>query len=275
MHAQRLTRSANKLSVRDLPLYNYNQRQLHEITATQVMESAAKIQPANNFHFNGKSWEPNEYKGFAVVSMLNNNPGNEELTPLLTDIQRELQENLRPINSFYMLPSDSFHQTVANTLSADRFKENILNTGLEKHYPAMVNNAFNNVATFRQSTPVKMRLVGLSIFGTAIGVLGTFENDADYNRVVDFRSSFYEDQQLASVDVKMTRPFIGHITLAYAEQKLNKNQREHLANTVNEINTQIFSKRRYFLISNTELRRYEHLAEFRSEPNYPVYHFTF
>ena len=120
-----------------------------------------------------------------------------------------------------------------------------------------------------------MRLVGLSVFGTAIGVLGTFENDADYSRIVDFRSSFYEDQQLTSVDVKMTRPFIGHITLAYAEKKLNKNQREHLANTINEINTQVFSKRRYFLIPNTGLRRYEHLAEFKNAPEYPVYQFTY
>ena len=275
MYARKLHSLANKLSVRDLTFYNYNERQLREVSAANVMDSAMKVQPAGNFQFDGEIWMPSEYKGFAVVSMLNSNPGNEELASVLTDVQKELDENLRPINSFYMLPPDSFHQTVANTLSADRFKENILNTGLEKHYPAMVNNAFNNVATIKQNTPIRMRLIGLSVFGTAIGVLGTFENDADYSRIVDFRSSFYEDQQLTSVDVKMTRPFIGHITLAYAEQKLNKNQREHLANTINEINTQVFSKRRYFLIYNTGLRRYEHLAEFKNAPEYPVYQFTY
>jgi 2'-5' RNA ligase len=173
-----------------------------------------------------------------------------------------------------MLPAASFHQTVANTLSAERFKQNILRAGIEQSYPAIVKNAFNNTWVNKQPNPICMKLVGLSVFGTAISVLGTFENKADYNRIINFRAGFYEDEQLAGLDVKMTRPFIGHITLAYAEQKLNKNQRDHLANTINDINEQVFSKKHYFVISNTGLRRYEHLAEFQNAGNYPVYQFT-
>jgi len=274
MYAQKITQLANMSKMRDLAMHNYNQRQLHEVSDERVDEAAMKIQPAGNFYFNGKTWVPNEYMGFAVVSMLNNNPGNEDLTALLTEVQRELQDNLRPMDSFYMLPPESFHQTVANTLSADRFKANILDADLENQYPAMVQNAFDNISTYKQPSPIKMRLVGLSIFGTAIGVLGTFESDTDYGRILDFRSDFYENEQLAGLDVKMTRPFIGHITLAYAEQKLNRNQREHMANTIKEINAYIFSRKRYFLISNTGLRRYDHLADFKVAPNYPVYQFT-
>jgi hypothetical protein len=74
----------------------------------------------------------------------------------------------------------------------------------------------------------------------------------------------------------MTRPFIGHITLGYIEQKLNKNQKGHLATIINEINEGVRSniKKNYFLISNTGLRRYDHLAEFCNADNYPVYQFT-
>lgn len=260
--------------VRDLPIHTYNQKQLSEATPTQVELAAAVIQPAGNFLYDNKNWEPNAYPGYTVVAMVNNNPGNEDLSPLLVHIQNELAYNLQPVNGFYMLPADSFHQTIANTLSAERFKNNVLFAGLDDAYPRYVDQAFKNTYVTRQTSPIRMRLIGLSVFGTAIGVLGVFEKDADYKRITDFRSGFYEDAQLNQLDVKMTRPFIGHITLAYAEQKLNKNQRSHLANTINDLNDQLFAKKHYFLISQTELRRYEHLAEFKTAADYPVYHFT-
>ena len=67
----------------------------------------------------------------------------------------------------------------------------------------------------------------------------------------------------------MTRPFIGHITLAYVEHGLNKNQKDQLATVLNEINETMAEERNYFNISNTGLRRYHHLAEFKKQPNYP------
>lgn len=271
MPAQKIGQPAK---VRDWAMYPYVQRQFYELNAERIKDASQKIQPAGNFHFNGCEWLPNEYKGYAVVSMLSDNPGNETLVPLLTSIQRELQDNLQPLNSFYMLPPASFHQTVANTLSADRFKANILYAGLEEVYPGMIKSAFDQTIVTRQPHPIRMRLAGLSVFGTSIGVLGTFENEADYNRILAFRAGLYEDHQLSKLDVKMTRPFVGHITLAYAEHRLNKNQREHLANTINEINESVFSKKHYFVISHTGLRKYDHLAEFQNADDFPVYQFT-
>jgi hypothetical protein len=274
MDGRGISRDMNIGRMRDLPVHSYNQKQLNEVAPTQVKFSANAVQPTDYFIYKGKSWEPNAYPGYAVISMVNNNPGNDELTPLLINIQNELHYNLQPLNAFYMLPAASFHQTVANTLSADRFIENVLAAGLDKDYPAYIDRAFQHTHITRQLQPIRMRLIGLAVFGTAIGVLGTFDSDADYKRITDFRSGFYEDAQLNNLDVKMTRPFIGHITLGYAAQKLNKNQREHLANTINEINEQVFSKKHYFNISQAELRRYDHLAEFKTEANYPVYPFT-
>jgi len=114
-------------------------------------------------------------------------------------------------------------------------------------------------------------MAGLSIFGTAIGILGVFENADDYNRILSFRTNFYNDEQLAQLDVKMTRPFIGHITLTYIEQNLNKNQKDHLADVINELNETLTEEENYFYISCTGLRSYHHLAEFIKKDNYPVH----
>ncbi len=276
MYANEAKMVSNEVRVRELAFHAYNQRQNFEVSAERVLECATKAKPAGNFSFNGRNWVPNEYMGYAVVSMLNANPGNEQLLAYLTGIQASLDENLQPVNGFYMLPPESFHQTVANTLSDGRFKTNVLNAGIEAEYPDMVKQAFDKISVNRLQNPIKMRAAGLSVFGTAIGMLFTFDNEADYNRILRFRAGLYDDEKLAGLDVKMTRPFIGHITLAYIEQKLNKNQKEHLATIINEINEDVRSnaKKNYFLISNTGLRRYDHLAEFCNADNYPVYQFT-
>lgn len=255
----------------DMSFEDYNRRQLYEISPQRNIERALNTKPAGNFIHNGSEWLPQEYEGFAVVSMLSEHAENEFLEARLIAIQQELQYNLSPRNGFYMLPPESFHQTVANTLSADRFKNNILNAGLEDAYPSLVAKAFANIPATDNTQPIRMKMEGISIFGTAIGILGIFENEDDYNRIINFRSAFYSDCQLAQLDVRMTRPFIGHITLAYIEQPLNKNQKDHLAEVINDLNNSLAEEENYFSISTTGLRRYHHLAEFIEQDNYSVY----
>jgi hypothetical protein len=257
--------------VSDMSFADYDKRQLFEISVDRNKQRALGAKPAGNFCYHDNSWHPQEYEGFAIVSMLSDNEGNEPLTARLVQIQQELQYNLPPQSAFYYLPSQSFHQTVANTLSADRFKNNILYAGLEEAYPGMVKNAFNHIPVAEGLEPIKMKMVGLSIFGTAIGILGIFENEDHYNRIANFRTGFYADEQLAGLYVKMTRPFIGHITLAYIENSLNINQKKHMPGVISEINQALSQEENYFNISNTGLRRYHHLAEFIKQDNYPVY----
>jgi len=260
-----------KTGVSDLSFKDYNKRQLFEISAERNKERVLKTKPAGNFYYHNNAWTPLKYEGFAVVSMLNENERNEPLQARLIEIQNELHYNLSPVYAFYQLPSGSFHQTIANTLSADRFKEHILNAGLLEDYPEIVAAAFEHIRAEENDHPIRMKMVGLSVFGTAIGMLGVIENEDHYNRIIDFRSGFYGNEALAQLDVRLTRPFIGHITLSYIEHSLNKNQKEHLAEVINEINESLSAGENYFYISRAGLRRYHHLAEFTRQDNYPVY----
>lgn len=253
----------------DLSFVDYNDRQCHEVSPERNRERALAAKPSGNFVYHDFAWQPQEYEGFAVVSMLNNNAGNEDLLARLVAIQEELKYNLQPTCGFYQLPAESFHQTIANTLSADRFKQHILNAGLEGAYPGIVERAFEQITPSETDSRLSMRMIGLSIFGTAIGMLGAFENKEDYNRVTRFRAGFYGNAELAALDIRMTRPFIGHITLSYVEHGLNKNQKDQLAIVVNEINESIAGEKLYFNIANTGLRRYHHLAAFLNQDNYP------
>jgi len=257
--------------ISDMPFDEYNSRQLYEMSAERNRERAMNAKPAGNFIYNGDSWIHQKYEGFAVVSMLNDNIENEALAARLIEIQKELQYNLQPAYAFYRLPAESFHQTVANTLSTNRFNEYIVEAGLLDAYPAIIGSAFDQIPVVENEEPIRMKMAGLSIFGTAIGILGIFENEEDYERIIRFRSDFYNNDRLAQLTVKMTRPFIGHITLAYVEHFLNKNQKDHLAVVISEINEVLASEENYFTIADTGLRRYHHLAEFIKKDNYPTH----
>jgi len=245
-----LTTTENPV-ISDMSFADYNKRQLYEVSADRNKERAFNVKPAGNFLYTGATWVPQQYEGFAIVSMLNDNNENEALAARLTEIQTELQYNLSPAYAFYQLPSESFHQTVANTLSADRFKKNIIDAGLEAVYPSIVGGAFENIPEHDNQGPLMMKMAGLSVFGTAIGLLGVLENEDDYSRITRFRSGFYGDP-------KLTHP-------------LNKNQKEHLASVVTEINEALSREENYFNIAKTGLRRYQHLAEFINQDNYPTY----
>lgn len=262
-----------KINNKDLSITDYQKRQWQEIASSRIEHCAFEVQQAGNFRHMAGSWLPNEYTGFAVVSMVEGNPSNSLLPFQLKQIQLELEERLSGTDSYYMLPPASFHQTLANTLSNERFKQKIVAPGIESSYPHIVEQAFGKIPPVAGES-IKMKLIGLSIFSNALGILGTFEQEEDYTRILHFRSHFYNDLQLSNLDVRMTRPFIGHVTLAYVERELDYDDRLRLAKVVREINERLYHGPLYFHIDQAELRRYQHLAEFKKQNHFPVFRFN-
>ncbi len=257
----------------DYPFDVYEKHQWFEINPLRIIEKSEQTKRGNKFLYNpvSSAWESIEYKGYAIVSMLNENAGNELAIRTIYNLQSKLLESLDNELFFYPLPEESFHQTIANTHSSDRFERYIAQTGKETQYPKMVAEVFKN-ATEISTEPLKMNLIGLSVFDTSIGILGVFANEYDYNRILHFRNLFYEHDLMKQMEIKMTRPFIGHITLGYIENRLNHLEAKLLANCVNEINETLTNKALDVNIGFTGLRKYEHLAVFNREPNFPQYH---
>jgi hypothetical protein len=261
------------VAIQDLPFVEYNKAQLFELSSERTFERTLAIRQAGHFLFADDSWSPLKYEGAAIVTMLDENPINKNLSDRVAKLQSELMNVLEPSSAYYYLPKQSFHQTIANTLSEARFKEHVLDPGLEESYPDFVRQAFEKIPSPNLNKPIRMKMVGLSVFGIAIGMLGVFENEEDYEEVTKFRSAFYSDTQLNQLDVRMTRHFVGHITLAYIERELNPSQKYRLAMAVNSINEGLKKEDNYFTITSTEFRRYYHLAEFIKHDDYPVFHF--
>jgi hypothetical protein len=256
----------------DLAFEEYTARQHREVDADRLLERAMQVKPSGNYRYDGLRWIPQPYPGFAVLSMVDEYPGNETLPEILAAVQKGLVEQCPWEGAIYFLPADSFHQTVANMVSEQRFIQRIAEAGLEGEYPGMVGRAFERIEMKRRG-PVEMQLIGISIFGTALGVLGVFREEEHYQRILRFRAGMYGDPGLAALDVRMTRPFIGHITLAYIEKDLSDEQRRQLAQAAGTLNGQIKEVRPEFSFTATGLMRYEHLSAFVRADGYPRYEF--
>ncbi len=252
----------------------YQQRQFAEIQQDRLLHRAEKIHFGNKFRYQDGSWKMISYPGYAVLSMVNNNPNNDDLTSQLTNLQQEIIGKTHLSHKLYPLPAESFHQTIANTLSDDRYYNHIIKNGLEEKYPQFIKEAIDDINAADDEAPISMRLIGLSLFGSALGILGVFENKADFQRIVYFRNQFYHNPQLNKIGVQRTRPFIGHITLLYFGEDITSDDGKNIATLCAELNEKIKNQDLYFNIHHTQLYQYDDLAHFNIKPNFPSYSFV-
>lgn len=258
----------------DFSYNQYFQQQSFEVTNERNVEKLASFKKANNFEWIENNWKPNSYEGLGVITMVADHPKNELLITRLQEIQNDFDlklakrnENIR--SKYYQLPATSYHQTVANLLSNERFQKNIIERELLNDFPDIIKEAFEGCDEEEYFQPIAMKMIGLSVFGTCIAMLGTFVHEGDYERITDFRKSIYNQDILKDLDIKMTRPFIGHITLTYFEADFTDSEKENLGTVINEINQKLVEEENIFYINSTSLRRFHHLAEFLTEKNYP------
>lgn len=253
---------------------DYQARQFRETQQEGLEERILNIHYGEKFRFRNQHWELLPYKGYAVLSMLSNNPGNEGLSEKLRLIQEYIISTSGLEKKLYPLPEESFHQTIANTLSGIRFSQNIGDKGLEPVYPEIIKKAFQKILPSPYFTPIKMKLIGVGIFGTAMGILGIFEAEKDFERILNFRSQFYEDTDLNTYNIKRTRPFVGHLTLLYFNEDIRQEDGPQLMKSCIAINQEIQRENLVFNISNAQLLQYEHLSQFHFHHNFPTYSFT-
>ncbi len=259
--------------VLELDFNSYQSRQYREVTPAGLLSRAAKIAPGEKFRLENNQWQPVPYVGHAVVSMLSGFPENRQLANHLHTVRSKLDHAFPDGRTLYLLPEASYHQTVANTLSDDRHERLVVQRGLAERYPSLVTGVFSDFVPVFASRPLAMQMVGISIFGTSLGLLGVFENEEDFGRVVHFRNSFYAHSQIASLGITRTRPFIGHLTVAYIERPLSESDRARLVEVALEINRGLAVRNLPFFLPHAELRAYAHLAEFRQLPGLPAYQF--
>lgn len=262
------------MGVEELTYGAYEERQRNEVTRDVVLERVQALTPGRKFQRTNGIWEPVSYHGVSVVSMMTDSLDNDGAVRRVGDIQSELMARVSMPSALCPLPVASFHQTIANTFSADRYEKHISAQGLEGSYPDLLKTSFTSLPLEKSNRPIRMDLIGLSLFRTAIGLLGVFRDPGDFSQIIGFRDAFYGDPQLRRIGLERTRPFIGHVTLFYVERQLSVEERDILADVVCELNASLEDQPIPFYIHSTEPRWYDHLADFEPREDYPRWSFV-
>ena len=265
--------SVIKSSIEELAYTDYEARQRHEITEAGMRERMPKLGIGGRAKWIDGQWVPQLYPGYAFQAMVKPYPENKDTFSRLTAIRdifcEPLSEGFEP--ALFPLPEDSFHQTVISTFSANRLETFVQSKGIEKEFPDILGKHLAESHAELDLAPVKMRMIGVSLFRTAIGILGTFDDEAEFQRVVAIRDAAYTHPALNGIGLSRTRPFIGHATLAYLERPLAEAEKESLIQRILEINEAIEAEPFFFYMPEARLHRYDTLAEFIPDAAYPAF----
>ncbi|MGB0372580.1 MAG: hypothetical protein ACPGN3_14700 [Opitutales bacterium] len=260
-------------TISELDYEEYEARQRYEITEAGMRERMPKLGIGGRAKWIDGAWVPQPYPGYAFQAMVKPYPENKDTYPRLTAIRDELcapfSNETEP--ALFPLPEDSFHQTVVSTFSANRLEEYVRSKGIEQEFPEILGKHVAESHQAPEGAPVKMRLVGVSLFRTAIGILGTFDDEEEFKRVVAIRDAAYHNAALNEIGLARTRPFIGHATLAYLERPLLEEEKETLIERILKINQDIAANPLFFTMPEARLHRYDTLAEFIPDAAYPAF----
>lgn len=253
--------------VRELSPADHTRRQLERVAPDAVREALARVLPSGHFHHDDRRWHVAPYPGYAYVSMLLVAPENEGTIETLAAHRLALGAfaTARPL--LFPLPVASFHQTLANTLSAERLAVGLAATGAtEDEFRAALAAPLDESPRSGTMAPVRMRLVGLSVFGASLGALGVFDEPADFERVLHFRDRVYGHPRLQALGVRRTRPFVGHVTLAYFDRTPSPAEAAELAALIDRLNRTYTAKPIAVTFARAEVRHFRDLATFESVP---------
>ncbi len=257
--------------IHELEYDAYQDRQYAEVKRPAIESRLELLGIGGRARWENGRWVAQPYPGFALQAMVDSTSANQALTPELLSIQAQITASPQREGALYPLPASSFHQTVANTFSANRLQHAVVAPGLLDTFHERIAEALDYIPTGEHESPPVMSLIGVSVFRTAIGVLGVFPDQSDFDRVIGFRNAFYGHTRLAAIGLKRTRPFIGHITLAYVEDPMSDSEKTRLANTIATLNDGLTETPLSFHMPRAELRRYDTLAAFEPDPRYPSY----
>jgi len=258
----------------DFDYATYSDVQYHSISESHIIKKCGELKVSDKYTFQNNTVLIKPYLGYAVVSMLMEQQKNENVLHAIRKINNQLnllQNTVQPY--LYFLPEDSYHQTIANTLSASRYTENILAKGLENEYPQIISEILKPIKLSQSNEIIHMKMIGLNAFGSCLALLGVFETEHDYSKIVSFRNQFYESDTAKKHNIKWTRPFIGHITIAYLANDIETTSRNALSKAIIDINKQVDWTPLIFSIRKAELRKFENLSSFIKSEHFPEFTF--
>lgn len=207
---------------------------------------------------------------------------NLEAYNILINVRKQLFHDTRYSKKCVPVPDDTLHMTLADLISQQAYVLNVKESKRERELIDEVKNIFDDFTSNNQHDIPQMKLKGLSLVPQSPVCLVAIvdpRTPKDCTTLMELRR-FIHDRSPILIDMGVKRqfPYVFHITLAYIEGFLSKDDRNQLKDKILELNKSIFhnSKVIPFNILSAELRKFDDVSRFDRDPDdtlWPVVNF--
>jgi len=251
----------------------YNQRIESMLHDEAISDRACKAKgPAGRFKMDdAENWEPMEHPGYTVITpSFEDESHNVKTYARLGDIQHVLLKQLT-LSKLAPAPVTAFHITVADLVAGEVYKNRVKGASEQELLQAL-SSIFSQLIL---AGPMCMKVLGVSLFtsGFIIAVVGAVTEEG-YERLVLLRNAIYRDERLRALGVERKFKFTGHITLAYVEEALSRQDQGRLAGALMAINQRFFDNPLPLYLARAEVRKFDNMLGFYRQGGWPVLEFV-
>lgn len=249
----------------------YQQQIQTKLSELTIRETIDQLQPLELFIWDRQGeWKPRRHAGYTLITPnFPDDAVNIKAYVHLGDTQQRFFGKLES-GQYVLAPVSAFHLTVARLVSGPEYEKRIMGRQ-DQFFIETLAKEFRQFPSFKS---IEMMIRGVSVLpGGFIAALLEAAQEDDYQRLLSFRNQLYGNGTLKSFGVEPKRPFIGHVTLAYIQARLNQENRNNLLETIQTINQRYFATPVPFEITQAEVRKFDHYLKFDREPSWPVVQF--
>ena len=220
--------------------------------------------------------KPVSFPGYTFMSPLAaEDTANADFYHSLPSCQQQLLDKVDP-GLIIPLPLPTFHLTVADLIWNDAYHQALAtNPDFESQLKQYISSSCQNyqkLVTNRH--PIKLQLLGLTIFPRAIVGCLVPQNEEDYQKILELRRSIYQNQDIISLSIQQQYIFTAHITLAYFGDIAPNLDRARLAEIISSINEQWIDQPPQILtVAQALLYKFDDMIHYHRQPDWPMVEF--
>ena len=248
----------------------YNERISSMMSEEAIRQRSSQLTPPTRRFSRGADgdWEPIGHPGYTVITpTFVDESKNISTYARLGDVQHFLLKRLG-VATNAPAPVTAFHLTVADLVAGKTYTEKVQGSKQQRLLQAL-SSVFNQLPLHGG---IRLQISGLSLFAAGFIIAVAQAADASgYKRLMLLRNAIYDDTQLRDLGVERRFKFTGHITLAYIEDALSQQDRDHIAKTLSIANRHLFTKPLSLEVVWAEIRRFDDMSAFYRQGGWPVF----
>jgi len=254
----------------------YLNRAMQLILPESCRTQMQHIQESPKFRYvPGEGLRAVPFPGYSVVTP----PGTAEAEneTFYQSLERYQQQLIKDMGSNILapVPPPSFHLTLADLIWDSAYRDALQQ---KPEYEAQLRQQmvkiFEQSQMMNEGNPIHFQAIGLFIMTRAIAMCLVPTNESDYDRMLKFRRSIYQNRELMGLGIEQQYYFTPHITLGYFSEVPPPEMLGQCCESLVTLNHQwLEESNKDFWVNRAELRKFNDMTDYYRESDWAVFGF--